>query len=46
MRRMYDQMVSDPPHGAGMDQSSATETILKRISETSDNEEFLATLNE
>lgn len=46
MRRMYDQMVSDPPHGAGMDQSSATETILKRISETSDNEEFLATLND
>ncbi len=46
MRRMYDQMVSDPPHGAGMDQASATETIIKRISETSDNEEFLATLNE
>ena len=46
MRRMYDQMVSDPPHGAGMDQATATETILKRISETSDNEEFLATLNE
>ena len=46
MRRMFDQMVSDPPHGAGMDQSSATETILKRISETSSNEEFLATLNE
>ena len=46
MRRMYDQMTSDPPHGAGMDQASATETILKRISETSDNEEFLATMNE
>jgi transcription termination factor Rho len=46
MRRMYDQMTSDPPHGAGMDQASATETILKRIGETSDNEEFLATLNE
>jgi len=44
--RMYDQMVSDPPLGAGMDQSSATETILKRISETSNNEEFLTTLNE
>jgi hypothetical protein len=43
---MYDQMVSDPPHGAGMDQASATETIIKRISETSNNEEFLATLNE
>jgi transcription termination factor Rho len=46
MRRMYDQMVSDPPHGAGMGQATATETILKRISETSDNDEFLATLNE
>lgn len=46
MRRMYDQMVSDPPHGAGMDQASATESILKRISETSNNEEFLTTLNE
>lgn len=46
MRRMYEQMVSDPPHGAGMDQSSATETILKRISETSNNEEFLTTLND
>jgi transcription termination factor Rho len=46
MRRMYDQMVSDPPHGAGMDQATATETILKRISETSSNEEFLATLND
>ncbi len=46
MRRMYDQMVTDPPHGAGMDQASATETILKRISETSNNEEFLSTLNE
>lgn len=46
MRRMYDQMVSDPPHGAGMDQASATESILKRISETSSNEEFLTTLNE
>lgn len=46
MRRMYDQMTSDPPHGAGMDQASATETILKRITETSDNEEFLSTLNE
>lgn len=46
MRRMYDQMISDPPHGAGMDQASATETILKRITETSNNEEFLSTLNE
>ncbi|MFO8036739.1 MAG: transcription termination factor Rho [Anaerolineales bacterium] len=46
MRRMYDQMVSDPPHGAGMDQASATESIIKRLSETNNNEEFLTTLNE
>lgn len=46
MRRMYDQMVSDPPHGAGMDQASATESILKRLSETSDNAEFLTTMKE
>lgn len=46
MRRMYDQMVSDPPHGAGMDKASATESILQRISRTESNEEFLATLNQ
>ncbi len=45
MRRMYDQMVSPPPHGAGLDKASATETILKRLGETDNNEEFLTTLN-
>ena len=45
MRRMYDQMVSPPPQGAGLDKASATETILKRISETDSNEDFLANLH-
>jgi transcription termination factor Rho len=46
MRRMYDQMTDNPPHGAGMDQGMATEAILQRIKNTSSNEEFLQTLNE
>ncbi|RME07165.1 MAG: transcription termination factor Rho [Anaerolineae bacterium] len=46
MRRMYDQMVTPPPHGAGMDQGTATEAILDRLRNTKDNLEFLMTLNE
>jgi transcription termination factor Rho len=46
MRRMYDQMVSPPPHGAGLDSSTATEAILQRLSRTADNQEFLETLTE
>jgi transcription termination factor Rho len=46
MRRMYDQMVTPPPHGAGMDSSTATEAILQRLSRTNDNLEFLETLSE
>ena len=46
MRRMYDQMVTPPPHGAGMDSSTATEAILQRLSRTNDNLEFLETLTE
>ncbi|MEA2008959.1 MAG: transcription termination factor Rho [Chloroflexota bacterium] len=45
MRRMYEQMISDPPRGGGLDKASATETILRRISETNNNEEFLTTLH-
>lgn len=45
MRRMYEQMISDPPRGGGLDKASATETILRRLSETNNNEEFLTTLN-
>ena len=46
MRRMYDQMVTSPPHGAGLDPSTATEAILQRLSRTADNQEFLETLTE
>ena len=46
MRRMYDQMVSQPPHGAGLDSSSATEAILQRLARTNNNMEFLETLTE
>lgn len=46
MRRMYDQMIQSPPHGAGMDSATATEAILQRIAATKDNIEFLETLSE
>jgi len=46
MRRMYDQMVTAPPHGAGLDPSTATEAILQRLSRTAGNQEFLETLTE
>jgi transcription termination factor Rho len=46
MRRMYDQMVTAPPHGAGLDPSTATEAILQRLSRTANNQEFLETLTE
>jgi len=46
MRRMYDQMVTSPPHGAGLDPSTATEAILQRFSRTEDNQEFLETLTD
>jgi transcription termination factor Rho len=46
MRRMYDHMIAEPPHGAGLDPATATEAILQRMSRTSKNEEFLENLNE
>ncbi len=46
MRRMYDQMIAPPPHGAGLDPSTATEAILQRITRTNDNQEFLETLTD
>jgi transcription termination factor Rho len=46
MRRMYDQMVTSPPHGAGLDSTTATEAILQRLSRTANNLEFLETLTE
>ncbi len=46
MRRMYDQMVTQPPHGAGLDPATATEAILQRLARTANNQEFLETLTE
>lgn len=46
MRRMYDQMITNPPNGAGMDQGMATEAILQRFKNTANNQEFLTSLNE
>ncbi|MDD2522863.1 MAG: transcription termination factor Rho [Anaerolineaceae bacterium] len=44
MRRMYLQMVSNPPQGAGMDTAVATEAILQRMEKSKTNMEFLETL--
>ncbi len=46
MRRMYGQMTANPPQGAGMDQTVATEAIITRMSKTKNNQEFLETLHE
>lgn len=46
MRRMYLQMVSPPPQGAGMDPAVATEAILQRMARTKSNAEFLESLTE
>jgi transcription termination factor Rho len=46
MRRMYGQMTTQPPNGAGMDSIMATEAILQRMSRTEENMEFLETLQE
>ncbi len=46
MRRMYDQMVTSPPHGAGLDPTTATEAILQRLARTANNQEFLETLTD
>ncbi|MBN1231201.1 MAG: transcription termination factor Rho [Anaerolineales bacterium] len=44
LRRMYNQMVADPPQGAGMGVSAATEAILQRLSKADSMESFLDTL--
>jgi transcription termination factor Rho len=44
MRRMVAQMVTPPPGGAGMDITTATEAILQRLQQSSDNMEFLENL--
>jgi transcription termination factor Rho len=44
LRRMYNQMVADPPQGAGMGHTAATEAILQRFQRSADNMEFLESL--
>ena len=46
MRRMFSQMVTAPPNGAGMEMVNATEAIIDRIRRTENNVEFLETLSE
>src|SRR5512146_3180826 len=45
MRRMYAQMVSPPPGGAGMDNSVAMEAIVQRLDRARNNQEFLENLD-
>jgi len=46
MRRMYGQMVTDPPNGAGMSMVQASEAILDRLTRTDTNMEFLESLKD
>lgn len=46
MRRMYDQMIAQPPYGAGLDPATATEAILQRLARSDSNQTFLETLHE
>jgi transcription termination factor Rho len=46
MRRMYIQMIGQPPQGAGMDPSVATEAILQRMMKSKNNVDFLEGLTE
>jgi transcription termination factor Rho len=46
MRRMFSQMMAQPPNGAGLDITTATEAIIQQISRTQDNSEFMQELGE
>ncbi|MBP9675212.1 MAG: transcription termination factor Rho [Anaerolineaceae bacterium] len=46
MRRMYLQMIGNPPQGAGMDPAVATEAILQRMVRAKNNLDFLDNLTE
>ena len=46
MRRMYIQMISPQPQGAGMDAGVATEAIITRLERAKDNQEFLENLTQ
>ena len=45
MRRMYIQMTSPPPQGAGMSQGVAMEAIIQRLRTAKTNEDFLDALS-
>jgi len=45
MRRMYLQMISAPPQGAGMDIAVATEAVVQQVARAKTNLEFLEPLN-
>ena len=44
LRRMFGQMITAPPNGAGMDLTNATEAVLEQLRQTDNNMEFLETL--
>ncbi len=44
LRRMFGQMITPPPNGAGLDITNATEAVLDQLRQTDDNMEFLETL--
>jgi transcription termination factor Rho len=44
MRRMYLQMISSPPQGAGMDTAVAADAIINKMNKTKNNVEFLEAL--
>jgi transcription termination factor Rho len=46
MRRMYIQMITQQPNGAGMDSAVATEAILQRLHKSKNNLDFLEGLTE
>lgn len=46
MRRMYMQMISPPPQGAGMDNAVATEAIIQKMIKAKNNKDFLENLTE
>jgi len=46
MRRMYQQMVTEPPNGAGMGYSQASEALLQRLAKADNNMMFLEQLKD
>jgi transcription termination factor Rho len=44
LRRMFGQMITAPPNGAGMDLTNATEAVVDNLRQTDNNMEFLETL--